>query len=127
MHARCTLLIMAEGEIPAEQLQTCGKVGARPFDTPLDLIAGLGHRLDQMPINGLRHVPRDGTSGWYIWSGGEIDETDGSFFRPTHLTHIVEALPQVARYLALPPGWRFLVAPEQEDIWYDPTIRDTTG
>jgi hypothetical protein len=27
-------------------------------------------------------------------------------------------------YLALPPGWRFLLAPGYEDVWYDPTLLD---
>ena len=24
--------------------------------------------------------------------------------------------------LALPPGWRFLLAPDYEDVWYDPSL-----
>jgi len=27
-------------------------------------------------------------------------------------------------YLARPPGWRVLLAPGQEDVWYDGTLLD---
>ncbi len=60
-------------------------------------------------INGLRHRPEGHTAGWYIWAGQEFSEA-GDFFKPLHVTHLKNWCPQVLKYLALPPGWRFLVA-----------------
>jgi hypothetical protein len=28
----------------------------------------------------------------------------------------------MAPYLALPPGWRFLIAPDYEDVWFDESL-----
>jgi hypothetical protein len=73
-----------------------------------------------LPIHGLRHPPQGETSGWYIWSG-ELS-TDPSFFRPLHARHLSERCPQVVKYLGLGPGWRFLVAPDHEDVWFDESL-----
>ncbi len=39
------------------------------------------------PLNGLRHPPEAGTSGWYIW-GGEWSDAD-DFFQPLHHAHVL--------------------------------------
>ena len=78
--------------------------------------------MDGVPINGLRHPPESGGSGWFIWTGGEIDQADGTFFQPMHLAHVGSAYPAVVPYLALPPGWRFLIAPDHEDVWFDGSL-----
>ena len=41
---------------------------------------------------------------------------------PLHVGHLAERLPDVMPYLALPPGWRFLLAPGREDVWYDESL-----
>jgi len=33
-----------------------------------------------------------------------------------------DELPQVLDYLALPPGWRFLIAPDYKDVWFDENL-----
>jgi hypothetical protein len=30
----------------------------------------------------------------------------------------------VSLYLALPAGWRFLLAPDHEDVWFDVNLLD---
>ena len=74
--------------------------------------------IGKLPINGLRHVAENGTCGWYIWCGEELSD-DADFFKPLHVNHINEYLPQVLPYLALPPGHRFLIADGYEDVWQD--------
>lgn len=74
-----------------------------------------------VPINGLRHAPVGDTTSWYIWAGEELSE-DSDFFVPLHVSHLVNWCPQVIDYLALPPGSRFLLAPDYEDIWFDAAI-----
>lgn len=73
-----------------------------------------------MPIHGLRHPAENGTNGWYIWAGEWEDIED--FFLPLHVDHIRSHLPAVEQYLALPPGWRFLIAKDYEDVWFDASL-----
>jgi hypothetical protein len=79
------------------------------------------------PINGLRHAPSEGTSGWFIWCGEELsDATD--FFAPLHVQHIAEYLPEVVDYLNLPPGYRFLIdGAGYEDVWFDPSLLEASA
>jgi len=76
----------------------------------------------EFPLHGLRHPPESGTTGWFIWSG-ELSEDEG-FFRSMHLYHLTEACPAVMPFLALPAGWRFLIAPGYEDVWSDNSLLD---
>jgi len=73
------------------------------------------------PLNGLRHLPESGTSGWYVWAG-EALSLDPDFFEPHRVGQVSELLPPVLPYLALPPGWRFVLAENHEDVWYDPEL-----
>ncbi|HYD79447.1 MAG TPA: hypothetical protein VEC06_06540 [Paucimonas sp.] len=78
--------------------------------------------LGSLPIHGLRHKEENGTHGWYIWCGGEMSKDD-DFFSPLHIEHIDQFLPAIFGYLALPPGYRFLVDGKgYEDVWFDPAL-----
>jgi hypothetical protein len=74
------------------------------------------------PINGLRHPPEGDTTGWYIWAGGEITQDDPNFFAPIHVEHLKDRYPGAIKYLAVPPGWRFLITDDYEDVWQDPSL-----
>ena len=41
---------------------------------------------------------------------------------PLHVSHLVERNSQVVRYLGLPAGWRFLIAGDHQDVWFDPML-----
>ena len=73
------------------------------------------------PVNGLRHHPAADTCGWYIWAGEDL-RADNDFFKPVHLEHLEEWCPAALPFLGLPPGWRFLIAPGQQDVWFDPAL-----
>mgnify|MGYP006174128967 FL=1 len=78
--------------------------------------------LGQLPINGLRYKPENGTNGWYIWCGTELSDAD-NFFSPLHIEHIGSYLPEVAGYLELPAGYRFQIDGHNfEDVWFDPEL-----
>jgi hypothetical protein len=79
--------------------------------------------LSRPPLNALRHPANDTTSGWYIW-GGEALSRASDFFQPLHVEHLAERSPAILPYLALPAGWRVLIAPGQEDVWYDAQLLD---
>ncbi len=70
------------------------------------------------PLNALRHAPEGDTSGWYIWAGEELSDAP-DFFVPLHISHLADWCPQILPYLGLPPGWRVLLAPGYEDVWFD--------
>ena len=107
-------------EIEREQIEVCRKNGVsyEPFDFGSKLGASDNLRSGLLPLNGLRHPPEGDTSGWYLWAGEELS-TATDFFKPLHANHLINLCPDVMKYLALPPGWRFLVAGSHEDIWFD--------
>lgn len=103
----------------------CASLGIDPVESePMSKIGIAIQSLAQRPIHGLRHPAEGDTNGWYIWCG-EYSEVD-DFFQPVHTCHLPELLPQVLKYLPLPPGYRFLVDDNgYEDVWYDETLLNT--
>jgi hypothetical protein len=69
------------------------------------------------PVHGLRHPLEGLGTGWFIWAGEYSSDPD--FFIPIHLRHLDEWSPDIIKYLGLAPGWRFLYAPDYEDVWED--------
>ncbi|WP_444544551.1 immunity protein Imm33 domain-containing protein [Rugosimonospora africana] len=76
------------------------------------------------PPHALRHEVVGTTSGWFVWRGADVPQEDDHFFQPMHVEHLDGYAPELAPYLALPPGWRVLLAPGHEDVWYDKVILD---
>lgn len=107
-----------------EQKEVCRKYNAEFLETPVNLKIGISLNVKEnnYPIHGLRHPPEGDTTGWYIWVGEYSEESD--FFQPLHVEHIKEWNPLIEKYLGLAPGWRFLITPEYEDVWYDKDLLD---
>lgn len=105
-----------------EQKKLCSKYGLIPFPAPHHLKVGISLNTKNksiFPVNGLRHPPEGDTTGWYIWTGEDFSE-DPDFFVPLHVEHLLEWRPEILKYLALPPGYRFLLGEQKnEDIWFD--------
>lgn len=110
------------------QRELCRRLPAEFFAAPPTCKLGiaLNVRHGMLPINGLRHPPSAGTSGWYIWAGEEFS-TEADFFKPLHIEHLDGWAPEIKKYLGLPPGWRFLIAPGYEDIWFDEKLLRLDG
>ena len=101
----------------------CARFGAAPQPPAPGSKVGFG-RLGEpraWPLHGLRHPPEGDTNGWYLWHGGDPTE-DADFFAPLHVEHLAQRMPEALPYLALPPGWRFLLAPGREDVWFDASL-----
>ncbi|WP_084683347.1 immunity protein Imm33 domain-containing protein [Neorhizobium vignae] len=115
-----------ERSLSRNQVEVCLRYGVT--FTPSALLSKLGISdsalQGRQPLNGLRHPPEAGTSGWFIW-GGEEFSTDPGFFKPMHVSHLGERCLAVVPYLGLPPGWRFLSAPNYEDAWFDVDLLNT--
>ena len=103
--------------------EVCKRHGSEFVDTPPDAIAGVADsvRSGRWPLNGLRHR-LGSTSGWFLWAGELSD--DPSFFKPLHVSHLVDRCPELMPYLGLAPGFRFLLAPDHEDVWADASLLD---
>ena len=109
------------------QKSICQNFGADFLQCDESLKIGISRDFDprRFPVNGLRHLPSGDAAGWYIWSGEKFSEAP-DFFVPLHAKHVRQRYPEVARYLGLAPGWRFLIAPGQEDVWFDANLLHAT-
>ena len=116
--------IVNEQDLETQQVALCRKYGQSCVVPAADTKLGfaLGTR-GLVPVNGLRHPPKGDTNGWYIWCGEELSRA-ADFFSPMHTAHVKEKCPEALQFLGLPPGYRFLVAGEYVDVWYDPTLVD---
>jgi len=105
------------------QRDVCERFGASFLESADNLRVGVSRNVGSglFPVNGLRHPPDSGTTGWFIWAGEELS-SDPLFFESIHVSHLKERCPEVLPYLGLTPGWRFLLAPSYEDVWYDESL-----
>ena len=108
------------------QREICLKFGASCLQSDERLKIGISRMFDpeHLPVNGMRYPPEGDTSGWYIWSGEEFP-TDDDAFVPLCTYHLNDKCPEIVKYFGLGPGWRFLLAPGYEDVWYDAGLLDT--
>lgn len=106
-----------------QQRDVCKKYGLAFVESPNTLKVGIAENVKSglQPINGLRHYLVGDTSGWYIWAGEDL-QSDPEFFKPVHIEHLDRWCPKVLKYLGLPPGSRFLVSEDYEDVWSDPSL-----
>jgi len=112
----------ALGNNVPSQKEICKKFDVIPYPCGGQEKLGIAiQTLGDIPVNGLRHISENGTCGWYIWCGEEMP-VDTDSFQPLHVSHIAEYLPEVEQYLSLPPGYRFLIAGEYEDVWHDSSL-----
>lgn len=108
--------------IEAQQRQTCRRFDAEYLSAPPELKVGVAlTTIGAQPLNALLHLPSGDTSGWYIWAGEELNH-DPQFFQPVHMAHLRESCPELLPYLGRAPGWRVLIAPNHEDVWFDSSI-----
>jgi hypothetical protein len=104
----------------------CKKYSAGFCHADPDLMIGVADNIyehDLLPINGLRHPIEGQNTGWFIWRGETLSTRD-DFFKPYHVRHIHQICPEIMEYLGLAPGWRFVIAPGYEDVWYDESLLD---
>ena len=110
-------------DILARQVEVCRAHGVEcvPTAPEAKLGAALASLDGRLPLHGLRHPPVGDTCGWYVWAGEELPTADDAF-APLHTEHLHQRAPEALPYLGLPPGWRFLVASDYVDVWYDPAL-----
>jgi hypothetical protein len=112
-------------DIEDQQRAVCRQNRAGFFASPDASILGIAASTrGRRPANGLRHTPAANTCGWYIWFGEEFSEA-ADFFVPVHVAHLHQESPELIRLLGLPPGYRFLLADDYLDVWFDPELLNT--
>jgi hypothetical protein len=113
---------MLQTQIDEAQKVICKQYAAEYVPAPGDSKTGFARSTKGLiPINGLRHPAEGETTGWYIWCG-EVFSEAADFFVPLHTYHLYEEYPEIGRLLGLPPGFRFLLAGDYLDVWYDEAL-----
>jgi len=113
---------MLQTQIEEAQKAVCAQYAVEYLPPSGDAKTGFAQSTKGLiPINGLRHPVEGETSGWYIWCGEAFSEAS-DFFVPIHTYHLYEEYPEIGRLLGLPPGYRFLLAGDYLDVWYDEAL-----
>ncbi len=80
------------------------------------MVAIAASTIGNSPVYGVRLEAAPGAVEWFLWCGEHRDDVD--FYAPYHAKHLVEMLPLVVPYLALEPGFKFIVDDAgYEDVW----------
>jgi len=97
----------------------------QPMAPEPDELVAIAHnvRSGLRPLSGMRYLPTGNSCGWFLWAGVEIEE-DEDAFAIIHVSHVGEWAPDMVPYLALLPGWQFLIAPGHEQVWFDDRLLD---
>jgi hypothetical protein len=76
------------------------------------------------PLNGMRHPPESGISGWYVWGGEEFSQA-ADFFSPVQVGQIGDYVPNIQALLELPPAFRFRIDDGgKTKVWIDGSLLD---
>lgn len=69
-----------------------------------------------LPVQGVRYPSPAHMSGWWLTT----DQYDGeiSSLKHEHTYHLTDVRPDLAKYIALPPGFRFDLS-SFEDVWFE--------
>ena len=117
-----------DAHVVRAQRRVCERYGVPHVPTRPDLKVGFNLDGEACPINGQREpfdTEYDKLAGWWIWNGERVTSQasfSGLEWHNLHAAHLVDYCPDVLPYLGLPPGWRFLIAPDYEDVWHEPSL-----
>ena len=105
------------------QKQICMKYGAIPCRcADHQLITLADATIGELPING-RRLPQAGEhSGWEIWCGVHDHDKEPALFRTLPAFNIQRSLAEAFCFLALPPGYCFLIAGGYHKVWFDSSL-----
>lgn len=110
------------------QKEMCIKHGAIPYPChDNDLMNIAKETIGQLPINGLRRSASAGHCGWSIWCGAEQPTDNTHFFSELPASNIQRSLAEAYRFLALPPGYRFLIAGAYTKVWFDAALLENNS
>jgi hypothetical protein len=105
-----------------DQHCVCEAAGA-DFAPPLPdqkVAISVGVMEGQRPLNGVRYFEPPHMSGWFLTTdrySGDVKD-----LRVEHLYHVTAARPELAKYIALPPGYRFFLDGAKESVTLDEAV-----
>ena len=104
----------------------CIKYGAIPC--PCDdneLLELADNTIGELPVNGRRLIKSNNHSGWQIWCGPKDSLAKHAKFRDLPAFNIRRSLAEATPFLALPPGFCFLIAGGYHKVWFDNDLIST--
>lgn len=109
-------------EVKETQQECCRHYNAdfMPLGDELLVVISEGVYEGNVPIEGVRYPSPDHMSGWWLTTDGYNGDTDT--LKTVHFHHIVEKLPEVAIYMALPFGYRFQLGGDEDCVWFDEDV-----
>lgn len=119
--------------IAPSQAEVCARYGVRPHrpsPTPfVRCLVGRSVADGVWPVFGVRSRPHPDRSdcGWSIWAveSDMQDVVDADGFEVVPVQEVKTRNRDAWRYLALPPGWAFVLGPDGfEDVYQDPDLLD---
>ena len=72
------------------------------------------------PVEGVRYPSPPHMSGWWLTTNKY--NGDSRTLKTVHYQHIIEERPDLAIYMALPYGYRFMLGGEKDFVWFDVEI-----
>lgn len=105
-----------------EQHVICGRADTtfEPPSPAQKVSISVGVLEGQRPLEGVRYPAPPHMSGWYLTTdtySGDIKD-----LRVEHLYHVTAKRPELARYLALPPGFRFNLSKTADEVFFDRAV-----
>lgn len=102
-----------------DQHQICQKVGAAFSPPRLDQLVVISDGVyEGDEVEGVRYPSPDHMSGW--WLTTDRFNGDTSTLKTVHAHHVTARRPDLAKFLALPSGYRFFSP--QSDVWFDQKV-----
>jgi len=100
------------------QRETCSTYGLAEVE-PEEMVAIAFETLGKYPLHGERVVLGKGEKiSWYFYCGGSAEQSRQ--FKPVHVAHLADVLPEVVRFLRMPPGSGFMIdSAGHEEIWVE--------
>jgi len=103
-----------------DQHETCERYGAEFKPPRPDLLTVISEGvLKGMPVQGVRYPSPENMSGWWITT--DLYNGDVSTLRKEHTYHVTAARPDLAKFLALPMGFRYDLS-AGKDVWFDEEV-----
>ncbi|WP_215397034.1 immunity protein Imm33 domain-containing protein [Rheinheimera oceanensis] len=106
----------------SNQRECCEHFGAqyKPVDENQLVAISKGIYEGVTPVEGVRYPSPPHMSGWWLTT----DEYDGNIgsLVTVHFKHIIEKRPELALYMALPFGYRFILGGETDHVWFDQVV-----
>jgi hypothetical protein len=104
-----------------QQANLCIEHKVKPFIPKIGQKIAVSKEIyDGSEANGVRYNAPEHMTGWYLTSNSY--NGDIKSLMVDHLYHLLQERPDLAKFLALPVGYRFYKDSNEEKIWIDETV-----